>query len=131
MTTTTARADDLVVRPFGDFLREQAKGKTHEELGDGLHDLIQRVRDTGKQGSLTLTLTIKPLEKSNPENGPLQISDEIKLKLPEYDRPTSIFYTDKFGNPVRNDPQQLPFESLREVPAGVDPVTGEIKEVRA
>lgn len=130
MGTTEATAEDLVIRPFADFLREQAKGKTHEELGENLWDLIQRVRDTGKAGSVTLTVSVKLLEKNNPD-GPLLIADEIKLKLPEHDRPTSIFYVDKHGNLDRNDPQQLPFETLREVPAGVDPTTGEIREAQA
>lgn len=120
--------EEMVVRPFADWFREQAKGTTHEEMGDALHDLIQRVRDTGKAGSLHLTISVKLLEKANPD-GALLIADEIKLKLPEHDRPASIFYTDEHGNPVRNDPQQLTFESLREVPAGVDPTTGEIREV--
>lgn len=129
MTQTEADAD-FVVRPFADWLREQAQGTTHEELGDALHDCIARVRDTGKAGSVSLTISVKLLEKANPD-GPLLINDEIKLRLPEFDRPASIFYTDKHGNPVRNDPQQLSFESLREVPADVDPATGEIKEAQA
>lgn len=130
MSITEQDPDAITVRPFADWLREQAKGTTHEELGDGLHDLIQRVRDTGKAGSIHLTISVKLLEKSNPD-GPLLIADEIKLKLPEHDRPASIFYTDEHGNPIRTDPQQLAFDSLREVPANVDPKTGEIKEAWA
>lgn len=128
--TTIPDEDDILVRPFADWLREQAKGTTHEELGDGLHDLIQRVRDTGKGGSLHLAISVKLLDKTQAD-GPLLIADEIKLKLPEHDRPASIFYTDEHGNPIRTDPNQLSFESLREVPANVDPKTGEIREVRA
>ena len=61
----------------------------------------------------------------------LVISDEIKLRLPEHDRKASLFYTDKTGNLTRSDPQQLAFESLREVPAGftLDATTGELKEI--
>lgn len=44
------------------------------------------------------------------------MSDEIRLKLPEHDRPGSIFYADDQHNLVRNDPRQLAFDSLREVP---------------
>ena len=121
--------DDPVVRPFADWLRDQSHGSTHEELGEALHDLIARVRDTGKKGSVSLTVKVSLLDKD--PDGPLLIADEIKLNLPEHDRKASIFYTDKHGNPVRTDPQQLEFESLREVPAGVDAHTGEIKEVQA
>jgi len=120
--------DELVIRPFADFLREQSKGTTHDELSEGLHALTQRVRDTGRKGSMLLTITVAPLDKDVDR---LVVSDAIKLKLPEHDRKASLFYPDENGNLSRTDPQQLAFESLREVPAGVDPETGEIREVRA
>ncbi|WP_310962107.1 hypothetical protein [Nocardioides terrisoli] len=122
-------AEDLVVRPFADWLREQSHGKTHDEMGDALYDLVSRVRDTGKKGTVSLTISVSLLDK-DPE-GPLLIADEIKLRLPEHDRKPSIFYADKDGNLTRTDPGQLSFESLREVPPpNVDPATGEIKEIK-
>ena len=121
-------AEDVAVRPFADWLREQSQGKTHEELSEALYDLVQRVRDTGKKGTVSLTITVAPMDK---DVSVLVLSDEIKLRLPEHDRKASLFYPDKWGNLSRTDPGQLSFESLREVPAGVDPKTGEIKEIRA
>lgn len=121
-------AEETAVRPFADWLREQSKGQTHEELSDALYDLVARVMDTGKAGTLTLTIKVAPV-KGN-ETGALVVSDEIKLRLPEHDRKASLFFPDKQGNLSRTDPHQLTFESLREVPppAGVDLETGEIKE---
>lgn len=116
--------DDVIIRPFGDWLAEQAKGRTHAELGEGLHDLIARVQDTGKKGTITLTVTVEPMKK---DASLLVVSDEIKIKLPEYDRPTGVFYADKNGNLTREDPNQLAFDSLREVPPpGVNARTGEV-----
>jgi len=122
MTDTT---DPLVIRPFADWLTEQAKGRTHAELGEGLHDLIARVQDTGRKGTITLTVTVEPMKK---DASLLVVSDEIKIKLPEYDRPSGVFYADKNGNLTRDNPDQLAFESLREVPppAGVNTITGEV-----
>lgn len=119
--------DELTVRPFADWLRDQSKGATHDELSQALYDLTGRVIDTGKKGTLTLTITVQPLKG---QVDALVVSDEIKLKLPEHDRKASLFYPDKQGNLTRSDPNQLTFESLREVPPppGVDPATGEIKE---
>ncbi|MFK5689575.1 hypothetical protein ACI3EY_07900 [Ornithinimicrobium sp. LYQ92] len=119
--------DHPPVRPLADFIREQNRGRTHDELGEGLRDLVARVEDTGKKGSLTLTITVEPL-KGNDEA--LQVSDEIKLKLPEHNRGASIFFRGSDGNLQRDDPNQMTFESLREVavPKGVDPVTGEVKD---
>lgn len=114
-----------VIRPFADWLREQSTGSTHEELGEALHDLIAKVQDTGKKGSLTLTITVGTLKN---DAAVLVVEDRIKLKLPEHDRKASLFYPDKHGNLTRRDPRQLEFESLREVPSGVDPETGEITE---
>lgn len=119
--------DDSFVRPFADWLREQSNGKTHEEMGDGIHTLVARVLETGKAGTLTLTIKVKPMEDS--EDSPLLITDEIKLRLPEHDRKASIFYADKLGNLTKQDPNQLSFESLREV-AGVGTVDVETGEVR-
>jgi hypothetical protein len=105
--------DDVPIRPFADFLREQSKGSTHDELSEGMHDLVQRVRDTGKKGTLTLTVSVELMKGSDRA---LIVSDEIKLKLPEHDRDTSLFFADRDGNLTRNDPDQLRFEALKEVP---------------
>lgn len=59
----------------------------------------------------------------------LVASDEIKLKLPEFPRAASIFYTTSDGNLSRQDPEQLSFDSLREVPAA--DARAEVREVRA
>lgn len=118
--------DTPTARPFADWLREQAKGKSHDELSDGLRALVERVQDTGKKGSMTYTVVVEPTKGTNA----LTVSDEIKLKLPEHERPSSLFFADRDSNLVRNDPQQLPFDSLREVPPppNVDPATGELRE---
>ncbi len=130
MTTPTDPPDDGEVyhRPFADWLREQSGGKSHDELSEALHDLVDRVRDTGKKGSLQFTVSVQTMKG---DTDVLVISDEIKLRLPEHDRKASLFYTDKTGNLTRNDPNQLEFETLREVPAGhtLDPKTGELKEI--
>lgn len=129
-TTDDPADDDQVVRPFADWLREQAGGKSHDELSDALFDLVQRVRDTGKKGSVHYTISVGPMKG---DKDVLVISDEIKLRLPEHDRKASLFYTDKTGNLTRSDPNQLSFESLREVGDGqvVDTKTGELKEIKA
>jgi hypothetical protein len=89
---TETDTGDIQIRPFADWLREQARGATHDEI---------------------------------------VVSDAIKLKLPEHDRPAALYFVDKSGNAVREDPNQPAFESLREV--GVDgkrvnTATGEIDE---
>lgn len=117
--------NDTHARPFADFLREHGRGRTHDELSDALHTLISKVKDTGKAGAVSLTVKVEPMKK---DDRMVVVSDQIKVKLPEHDRPAGVWFVDKAGNLTRNDPDQLSFDSLREVPAppGVDPVTGEI-----
>lgn len=112
-------------RPFADFLRETNRGRTHDELSDGLRDLVARVSDTGKKGALTLTINVEPVKGSE---GMLQVTEGVKLRLPEHARASSIFYASDDGNLQREDPNQPAFDSLREVPGSDDPVS--IREAR-
>lgn len=45
----------------------------------------------------------------------LVVSDEIKIKLPEFSRPASVFYSDEQGNLSRSNPDQPELAGLREV----------------
>lgn len=99
-------------------------GATHSELTETLRDLVARVRDTGKAGALTLTLTVSPRPGTRNQ---VEIKDEIKTKLPEFPRATSIFFADDANQLTRNDPNQPALEGLR-FPAGVNRRTGEITE---
>lgn len=113
-TRTGEVIDDPAIRPFADFLREQSGGKTHDEMSEALYDLAARVRDTGKKGTVTLTISIEPMKG---DERVLVVSDEIRIKLPEFPRKPSFFFTAADGNLSRRDPEQLSFDSLREVPA--------------
>lgn len=125
---------------FVDVLMRQGRGATNQELSDNLREITKRVSDTGKPGTLTLTLTIRSIKKT----GQILIEDKIKTKLPEYDRPAGIAFADDDGNLLREDPNQMSlFEEITEVEDGgntvvvdlgeegkkvVDLTTGEIKE---
>ncbi len=109
--------DEKVVRPFADVLRELSRGDSHDELSEALHDLIGRVTDTRKTGTIVYTIKVGPMKGTEDA---LLVSDQIKLKLPEHDRQSSIFYADDHGNLSRSDPNQLQFESLVQVGNGND-----------
>ena len=111
-------------RPFSDFLREHGAGRTHDELSEALHDLIRKVKDTGKKGSVSLAIVVEPVKK---DERLVIVSDKITLRMPEHDRPSAMWFTDRNGNLTRSDPDQLVFEALREVPPpNVDLATGEV-----
>lgn len=110
--------DNPTIRPFAEFLQEQSQGRTHAEMSEALYDLAARVRDTGKKGSVTLTITIEPAKG---DEDVLVVGDEIKLKLPEFPRKPSIFYTADDGNLSRTNPTQMTLPGLREVPTTTRP----------
>lgn len=93
--------DNPVIRPFKDVLLELGEGATHSELSDAFWELLQRVQDTGKAGSLTLQIAIAASGA-----GRIEVKDEVKLKLPEFNRPQTAFFVDNSGNASRRDPNQ-------------------------
>lgn len=93
--------DEPTIRPFKDILLELGEGSTHNELSDAFWDLLQRVQDTGKAGTLTLQIAIAPNG-----TGRIDVKDEVKVKLPEFNRPQTAFYVDRHGNASRRDPNQ-------------------------
>lgn len=131
-STNTHTSETTQPRDFAAFLVEQSNGRTHTELSEGLRDLVTRVIDTGKKGSITLTVNVEPM-KNAPET--LVVTDAIKLKLPEHDRKASIFWPDTAGNLCRTDPNQRSIFDVIELPHSgnnaaitVNPTTGEIQE---
>ena len=112
------------VRPFADVLRDLARGRVHDELSDALWAVIGGVRETGKPGSITLKVSVKPMPKAE---GMVIVADSVTVKVPEGDRTESIFFVTRDGNLTREDPAQMQLP-LREVAANPPPT--ELKENR-
>lgn len=96
------------VRDFAAFLTEHRRGGCVYDLGVALQRLVTAVEDTGKGGSLTLTLKLKPDAKYGTA---VEVADGIVVKVPEPSRPSSLFFMDGSHNLVRHDPaaMQIPF----------------------
>ncbi|QXT62739.1 hypothetical protein [Tessaracoccus palaemonis] len=92
---------DPPVRPFPEVLREIGDGHLAQDLSEKLFDLLHKVQATGRQGALTLTLTV-----SSKGAGRVDVVDSVKVKAPEFDRPKTAFFIDKQGNASRRDPNQ-------------------------
>jgi hypothetical protein len=108
------KADDGA-RPFTQFLQEQRKGGLHLDLTDGLAEVVRAVMEHGKQGTLAVSLKIKPIG-----DGQVQIIDAVKVGAPEGEKAASIFYTDEQGNVSRKNPHQqeeLPLKQVGEAVA--------------
>jgi len=100
----------MASKPFYDFLREHRNGLTHDELADALNELVAAVTEENKGGTLTFTVSVKPMGKSDG----LEVSADIKVKPPKKTAGVSIFFATPENNLVRQDPRQQSME-LREI----------------
>ena len=62
------------------------------------------VRDVGKGGEVTLTISVSPASKGNTDV--VMVKSKVKAKLPEASRRQTVFYLDEDNQLVRNDPKQ-------------------------
>lgn len=88
-------------RPFATFLIEHAKGRSHDELSEKLRDVVEAVIDTGKPGSLTCKVSIKPTK----QEGTVEVTVEAVAKTPTVPASSIFFATDDYDL-VRSDPRQ-------------------------
>jgi hypothetical protein len=110
---------------------------TVREMSDEMRSLVQKLKATGKAGSITLTISIKPMDG---DVSVLSVNDEIRVKAPEHTRKPALAWSDDDGNLSRSDPNTMPLfdedlrvpkqsrdEDVRQMP-DFDARTGEIKE---
>lgn len=87
---------------FASVLMQHAKGRAHAEASRRLAEVVEAVMDTGKQGSITIKLTISP-DKDGERL--VKIADAITAKAPQESR-KSLWFPDDDGNLHRNNPNQ-------------------------
>jgi hypothetical protein len=117
--------------PFSEFMLEHNRGAQHHRASEALQELVSAVQDTGKKGSLTITVGVEQM-KGNADA--LFTTIDVKTKLPVNPPKAAIFYADDDGRLSRTDPGQLQFpEDVKEAPAAAEPrdvPTGEQAEPR-
>lgn len=104
-----------MARPFADVLRELSGGNTYEELTSALAEVVEAVIETRKSGSISISLSIKPNG-----DGAVMITDDIKTKVPQPARGTTVFFATSGGSLVRQDPRQqdLPLRRVEQAVPG-------------
>ena|SRR6185437_1987658 len=91
------------MRLITDILRDIRKGRPVEEATTALADVVRAVDETGKEGSVTIVLKVKPAKHGGPEK---TIVAEVKTKKPVADIAPAIFFSDDDGDLHRVDPRQ-------------------------
>lgn len=107
-------------RSYTDTIQVLRFGTLSDELTDALQSLTNKCSDTGRAGTITLTLALKP-----GKGGQIEVFDDLKVKLPKEERGSSLMFATPDGNLQREDPRQHELPGLRRV----EPETGEIKRV--
>lgn len=102
-------------KPFTDTLGEVENGALLEDLTKKLQELTRAVIDTGKPGTIKVSLTLDRAGRRS-----VSIDGKIDVKIPEHTRPSSTFFLDEQGTLLRNDPNQPALPGLREVDLGDD-----------
>lgn len=98
--------DEPVDETEGLFVRTthaMERGDLLPSLDEKLAELVAAVRKTGKGGTLTLTLALKPEGKSGEL---VTAAAKVANKLPQEPRSPSLFYTTPGDGLQRDDPRQ-------------------------
>ena len=95
------------MRLITDILREIRKGRPVEEATLALNDVVRAVDETGKPGSVTIVLTVKPAKHGGPEK---TLVAEVKAKKPIAEIAPAVFFSDGDGDLFRVDPRQEEME---------------------
>lgn len=119
-------------RDFAEIVTDFRGGICHQELSEALQQATDATMRTGKMSTVTLAIKIKMAGERQ-----VEITDEVKTKIPKPTQPTSIMFVDDNRNLNRCDTRQMNLGELAtaEKPkaelVSIDKKTGELKEVNA
>lgn len=117
MKTTEEKPESTGPRAFSVFLGKIAEGECHTQLSTELLALSKALLEQSKAqakgvtGSLTLKLNFAA------EEGMLDVGYSISTTEPKPRRPRTVFWQDKNGNVVDENPKQGKLPGLRDVSA--------------
>jgi hypothetical protein len=85
-------------------------GSLAVDLTTQLEALVEAVKDTGRPGSLTLKLSVKPFKG---DASAVTVVDEVKLTRPSAQKGETVFFATQANRLQRNDPRQPQLAGLR------------------
>lgn len=95
----------MTARAFSLLLQDIRDGRTHSELTNGMDELLQAVRNTGKAGTITLEIKIKPASRGT-DCDKVVIADKVTVKAPKPERGDDFFWVTDDNDLSRNHPRQ-------------------------
>lgn len=98
-------SEEKQVTNFSQQIAYINKGSLDAEASEGIARVVKAVRETGKKGSITITLAVSMLNTRD-ENA-MKITPSIKLSIPELDKAETIMFSTHDGDLLRDDPDQI------------------------
>jgi hypothetical protein len=98
------------MRRFSELIPFLRRGELDEDFALQLRHLAEKVKLTGKPGTITLTLKVTPNGKNSDE---ALIYDAVKVAAPQPDNSGCLIFIGQEGELSRTDPSQAPLPEFR------------------
>lgn len=98
-------ADVVAVNPHH-LVEAHNRGKVSEQWAEKLAEVSKAVRDTGRKGSVSLVITMKPDAESKVDNL-VEFDVSVSAKVPQKKHPRKLYYVGKRGELTEDDPRQM------------------------
>lgn len=102
-----AEVEETAEGRFERLLFAHRDGGLSTDLDEAVRKLVGQVELTGKAGTVTVKITVKPAGKDT--SGAVFVSDVITVKAPE-NHPESFFFTNGVGDLTRRNERQLGYD---------------------
>lgn len=87
-------------------LQRHRGGRVLSEASQRLTEVVAGVKATGKAGSITITLTVKPAAKGN---SAVMLTDKVAFKVPQIEAEQSFWFASDSGELSVDNPAQKNF----------------------
>jgi hypothetical protein len=107
MKDTEPQEDKAGGNSFLATLQRHRGGRLLAQASGKLAEVVAGVHDTGKAGTVTLTLTIKPAQRGQ---SAVVVTDKLTGKVPTLEAEASFWFATPAGQLCKEDPRQTTFE---------------------
>jgi hypothetical protein len=85
---------------------QRHRGGAMADASERLRSVVAAVHETGKTGSMTITLVVKPAQRGQ---NAVVLSDQVKAKIPATEAEASFWFATPEGALAKSDPRQREF----------------------
>lgn len=94
-----------MTKAFAVILQDLRDGRTHAEMTEKFAQLVKEVEQSGKGGTIVLTVKVAPASRAQPIDKVI-VQPSVKLNSPKPDVGEDFFWIDDDSQLSRNHPRQ-------------------------